>query len=65
MKVHIALLRATISIPETRSLKDKRRVVKSELTPSASGGTPSLTNRGGRVMSYFRQNTPSPLLLPS
>ncbi|MBW8042636.1 MAG: DUF503 domain-containing protein [Planctomycetes bacterium] len=29
MKVHIALLRATISIPEAHSLKDKRRVVKS------------------------------------
>lgn len=27
--MHIALLRATISIPEARSLKDKRRVVKS------------------------------------
>jgi len=27
--VHIALLRATISIPEAYSLKDKRRVVKS------------------------------------
>ena len=27
--MHIALLRATISIPEAHSLKDKRRVVKS------------------------------------
>ncbi len=27
--MHIALLRATISIPEAYSLKDKRRVVKS------------------------------------
>ena len=27
--MHIALLRAAISIPEARSLKDKRRVVKS------------------------------------
>ena len=27
--VHIALLRATLSIPEAHSLKDKRRVVKS------------------------------------
>ena len=27
--MHIALLRAALSIPEARSLKDKRRVVKS------------------------------------
>ena len=45
--MHIALLRAVISIPEAYSLKDKRRVVRSELTPSAVGGAPSLTNRGG------------------
>ncbi len=46
--MHIALLRATISIPEARSLKDKRQVVRrTHPSPDARVGTfPSLSKGG-------------------
>ena len=44
--MHIALLSATISIPEAHSLKDKRRVVKNELTPFAYAKPPLLQIEG-------------------